>query len=108
MKHPFLAPDPDEAEPLYRQIYTRFRTAIAEGLLAPGERVPAARGLAAELGLARGTVEAAYTLLTAEGYFTAKAQAGTFVTPRLDARALGSPRLHAQTSAAAHPTGTPA
>jgi GntR family transcriptional regulator/MocR family aminotransferase len=106
MPHPFLALDPAGAAPLYRQIYTRFRTAIAEGLLAPGERAPAARGLAAELGLARGTVEAAYSLLTAEGYFTAKGQAGTFVTPRLDAKALASPRLRARASADAHPMGT--
>lgn len=71
--------DPTTAEPIYRQLYWRFRNAIAEGLLKPGERVPAARALAQELGLARGTIESAYSLLTAEGYLEARGQAGTVV-----------------------------
>jgi DNA-binding transcriptional MocR family regulator len=79
----FLDLDTSAAEPLYRQIYTRFRSAIAEGLLQPGDRIPAARALALELGLARGTVESAYALLTAEGYVEARGQAGTVVTPAL-------------------------
>jgi GntR family transcriptional regulator/MocR family aminotransferase len=79
----FLKLDTSATEPLYRQIYTRFRSAIAEGLLQPGARIPAARALALELGLARGTVESAYALLTAEGYVEARGQAGTVVTPAL-------------------------
>jgi len=79
----FLQLDTSAAEPLYRQIYARFRDAIAQGLLRPGDRIPAARALAAELGLARGTVESAYGLLTAEGYVEARGQAGTVVTPAL-------------------------
>jgi GntR family transcriptional regulator / MocR family aminotransferase len=79
--------DPSAAEPLYRQIYTRFRGTIADGLLKPGDRVPAARALAKELGLARGTIEAAYALLAAEGYVQARGQAGTIVTPGLRPRA---------------------
>ena len=42
--------DPTAAEPFYRQIYKRFRRAIASGLLKPGERIPPARALAQELG----------------------------------------------------------
>lgn len=75
------------AEPYYRQIYERFRDAIASGLLKPGDRVPSARALTQELGLARGTVDTAYSLLTAEGYFEARGQAGTIVTPSLKPRA---------------------
>jgi GntR family transcriptional regulator/MocR family aminotransferase len=82
-KPDFLQLDAGAAEPLYRQIYTRFRNAIAEGLLRPGARIPAARALALELGLARGTVESAYALLTAEGYVETRGQAGTIVTPAL-------------------------
>jgi GntR family transcriptional regulator/MocR family aminotransferase len=70
-------------EPYYRQIYDRFRRAIANGLLKPGTRVPSARVLARELGLARGTIETAYSLLAAEGYIQARGQAGTIVTPDL-------------------------
>ncbi|WP_373989905.1 PLP-dependent aminotransferase family protein [Duganella sp. BuS-21] len=98
----FLQLDTSAAEPLYRQIYTRLRSAIAEGLLQPGDRIPAARALALELGLARGTVESAYALLTAEGYVEARGQAGTVVTAALAQRAPVSP------AAAAKPATRPA
>jgi GntR family transcriptional regulator/MocR family aminotransferase len=79
--------DPTAAEPFYRQIYDRFRGAIASGLLKPGDRIPSARALTRELGLARGTIETAYSLLAAEGYILARGQAGTIVTPDLKPRA---------------------
>jgi len=75
--------DPGAAEPFYKQIYDRFRSAIASGTLKPGDRIPSARALMKELGLARGTIEAAYSLLAAEGYIQALGQAGTIVTPGL-------------------------
>jgi GntR family transcriptional regulator / MocR family aminotransferase len=78
--------DPAEAAPFYRQIYDRFRHAIASGVLKPGDRIPSARALTEELGLARGTIEAAYSLLAAEGYVVARGQAGTIVTPGLKPR----------------------
>jgi GntR family transcriptional regulator / MocR family aminotransferase len=78
--------DPTAAKPFYRQIYDRFRGAITSGLLKPGDRIPSARALTKELGLARGTIEAAYSLLAAEGYIQARGQAGTIVTPGLKPR----------------------
>lgn len=75
--------DPSQPAPIYRQIYQRFRESISDGRLRPGNRVPAVRALAAELNLARGTVEAAYQLLIGEGYLVARGAAGTFVTPQL-------------------------
>src|SRR3954467_540429 len=79
--------DPTAAEPFYRQIYNRFRGAINSGVLEPGDRIPSARALTQELGLARGTIDAAYSLLAAEGYIQARGQAGTVVTPGLKPRA---------------------
>src|SRR6195952_969656 len=79
--------DPTATEPFYRQIYDRFRGAITGGLLKPGDRIPSARALTRELGLARGTIEAAYSLLAAEGYIEARGQAGPIVTPGLKPRA---------------------
>jgi GntR family transcriptional regulator/MocR family aminotransferase len=79
--------DPTAAAPFYKQIYDRFRGAIASGMLKPGDRIPSARALMKELGLARGTIEAAYSLLAAEGYIQARGQAGTIVTPGLKPRA---------------------
>jgi len=63
--------------PLFRQICERTRGAIVAGQLHPGERLPSARGLAAQLGAARGTVEAAYAILAGEGWIIARAAAGT-------------------------------
>jgi GntR family transcriptional regulator/MocR family aminotransferase len=56
-----------------------LRTAIRSGRLAPGTRLPATRALAVELGIARGTVAAAYDQLVAEGYLTARTGSGTTV-----------------------------
>ena len=86
---------PSSSEPIYRQIYERIRGAIAGGVLKPGDRIPSARALMTELGLARGTIEAAYSLLAAEGYVVARGQAGTIVAPDLKPRpeiAFAAPR----------------
>ncbi|WP_433375120.1 PLP-dependent aminotransferase family protein [Streptosporangium sp. CA-115845] len=56
-----------------------LRAAIQTGRLAPQARLPASRKLAAELGLSRGTVRAAYDQLIAEGYLTARQGSGTAV-----------------------------
>jgi GntR family transcriptional regulator/MocR family aminotransferase len=80
--------DPGATEPFYRQIYDRFRGAITSGLLKPGDRIPSARALTQELGLARGTIDTAYSLLAAEGYIQSRGQAGTIVTPDLKPQAL--------------------
>ena len=83
---PLASLDPTAATPFYRQIYDRVRGAIASGVLKPGDRIPSARALTKELGLARGTIETAYSLLAAEGYIQARGQAGTIVTPDLKPR----------------------
>ncbi|BAP42679.1 GntR family transcriptional regulator [Pseudomonas sp. StFLB209] len=95
MSHAF-EPDRNQPEPIYRQLYQRFRQSIADGRLRPGERVPAVRALAAELNLARGTVETAYQLLIGEGYLLARGAAGTIVSPQLPA--LTMPNLATPTS----------
>jgi GntR family transcriptional regulator/MocR family aminotransferase len=85
--HGFPPLDATAAEPFYRQIYDRVRGAIATDVLKPGDRIPSARALAVELGLARGTIETAYSLLAAEGYVLARGQAGTVVAPGIRAAA---------------------
>ncbi len=81
MQH--LKPSREQAAPIYLQLYRRYREAIADGKLRPGDRVPSVRSLASELSLARGTVETAYQMLTSEGYFVAHGAAGTVISPRL-------------------------
>jgi GntR family transcriptional regulator/MocR family aminotransferase len=56
----------------YRDIYTRYRQDILSGLLKPGDKVPSVRVLAAELEVARKTVETAYAILVGEGYLVSQ------------------------------------
>lgn len=79
-----LKPNRKQDEPIYLQLYRRYRAAMAAGQLHPGDRVPSVRSLASELNLARGTVEQAYQMLTSEGYFQARGPAGTIVSPHLE------------------------
>jgi GntR family transcriptional regulator / MocR family aminotransferase len=74
--------------PVHRQIYQWVRDAVASGTLRAGERLPSARGLAARLGVARGTVDAAYALLIGEGYVVTRGPAGSIISPHLAAAAL--------------------
>ena len=62
-----------------RALEASLRTAIRTGTLAAGTRLPSSRDLAGQLGVARGTVTAAYAQLIAEGYLTAKRGSGTTV-----------------------------
>jgi GntR family transcriptional regulator/MocR family aminotransferase len=68
-----------------RSVESALRTAIRDGQLAPGVRLPSSRDLATQLGVARGTVTAAYGQLTAEGYLTARRGSGTSVAASLNA-----------------------
>jgi GntR family transcriptional regulator/MocR family aminotransferase len=65
--------------PLFRQLYERIRSAVLQGELRPGERLPPSRALAAQLPASRATVQAAYDMLAADGFITGKGAAGTVV-----------------------------
>ncbi|MEU0502490.1 PLP-dependent aminotransferase family protein [Nocardia sp. NPDC005998] len=56
-----------------------LREAIRDGRLSAGTRLPSTRTLAAELGVSRGTVSAAYDQLIAEGHLVARQGSGTRV-----------------------------
>jgi GntR family transcriptional regulator/MocR family aminotransferase len=72
--------DTAEKDPLFLQIATRVRSAITAGHLLPGARLPSSRALAAQLAIARGTVDAAYALLAGEGAIETRRSAGTIVS----------------------------
>lgn len=76
---------------VHQQLYDRIRLAITGGQLPPGERLPSTRNLAAQLGVARGTIDTAYARLTGEGYIVGRGQGGTIVSPAIRASA-ASPR----------------
>src|SRR5690606_40992536 len=54
-------------------------SAIRDGRLPPGTALPPYRSLAADLGVARGTVSAVYQELVAEGWLTARQGSATRV-----------------------------
>jgi GntR family transcriptional regulator/MocR family aminotransferase len=56
-----------------------LREAVRSRRLGPGVRLPSSRALAADLGLARNTVAAAYAQLVAEGWLEAQQGSGTRV-----------------------------
>ncbi|EKL9830505.1 PLP-dependent aminotransferase family protein [Vibrio alginolyticus] len=74
---------PSNKQFAYKIVYRRIHSAILEGVLKPGERVPSARALAKEMGLSRGSVEEGYALLKSEGFIEAMGQAGTRVSKNL-------------------------
>jgi GntR family transcriptional regulator / MocR family aminotransferase len=61
----------DPALPRRTAIERALRDAIVDGRLTPGAHLPSSRGLAAELGVARGTVVAAFEQLRSEGLLDA-------------------------------------
>lgn len=71
----------------YREIYERYTQSILSGNLKPGEKVPSIRVLAADLGVAKKTVESAYDLLIGEGYLVSRRAKGTVVNPDLHIQA---------------------
>ncbi|GAB2897355.1 PLP-dependent aminotransferase family protein [Paraburkholderia jirisanensis] len=70
---------------LAEQISRHVEVAIAEGSLPPGARLPSWRDLAAQLGVARGTVKAAYEKLIDKQLIITAGSAGTRVVSRLPA-----------------------
>ena len=71
--------DPRSPTPLYAQIATRLRLAVAAAELRPGDALPSVRHLAARLRVNPATVVQAYRDLETEGFVEMRQGAGTFV-----------------------------
>lgn len=80
--------DPGSPTPPFEQLRSQYVDAIARGELPPGSRLPTVRRLAADLGLAAGTVARAYRELELAGLIETRGRHGTFVSVDEDA-ALG-------------------
>jgi GntR family transcriptional regulator len=74
-----LEVDPDAALPPYEQLRQQVTALVLGGALAPGDRLPAIRQLAKDLGLAGGTVARAYRELEADGVVSTHGRHGTVV-----------------------------
>src|SRR5690349_18679488 len=75
--------DRNAAASVGEQIYTSLRQAIIDGRLQPGRRLPSGRDLAAQLGVARGTILVAYERLASEKLVFGAGPAGTRVCAQL-------------------------
>ena len=71
--------DPRSPTPLYAQIATRIRVAVAAGEVGPGEALPSVRSLAQRLRVNPATVVQAYRELEMDGFVERRHGAGTFV-----------------------------
>lgn len=71
--------------PIYQQLRNQVVVGIAEGRLAPGERLPTIRALAEDCGINMMTVSKAYQLLKQEGYISTDRRSGAVVCPRVSA-----------------------
>src|SRR5439155_208283 len=69
------------ARPLYGHLVNLFESAIANGELPSGSRLPPERELAQRLGISRTTVVSAYRELESRGLLRAYVGRGTFVCP---------------------------
>lgn len=68
------------ATPPYEQIRAQVSSLIAIGTLTDGDRLPTVRALAADLGVATGTVSRAYKELESAGLIASRRRLGTVVT----------------------------
>ncbi|MGZ4621259.1 MAG: GntR family transcriptional regulator [Blastococcus sp.] len=68
--------------PPYEQLRRQLTELISSGVLAPGDRLPPLRQLAADLGLAVGTVARSYRELEAAGLVRSRRGGGTRVQAR--------------------------
>src|SRR6185437_16091352 len=71
--------DSSSETPIYRQLGQYFQRLIGNGELHSGDRLPATRELAGQLGLNRTTISAAYEWLESEGLIEGAVGRGSFV-----------------------------
>src|SRR3979490_249267 len=86
---------PESHVPLYSQLRDQLRALVNTGELRLGDRIPASRELATQLGVHRTTVANAYAELESEGLISGHVGRGTFIRAETVARKI---------SAVPHPT----
>ncbi len=74
--------DPSSPSSPAEQLVAQIAASIDGGELAPGDQLPTIRALAADLGLAPGTVAKAYTELERAGWLHGQGRRGTVVAER--------------------------
>ena len=75
-----------DSRPIYEQIMDNLRRLIISGGMAPGDRLPSVRELAAQLAINPNTIQRAYNQLEQEGYLYTVSGRGSFVAPESEWR----------------------
>lgn len=78
-----LALSSDGSGTLQQQVFQQVRSAILDGHLKPGSKLPSTRSLAQLAGVSRATVVFAYEQLKAEGYLESREGAGSYVSQQI-------------------------
>lgn len=86
--------DPTLPAPLFEQLASGLRSAIIDGRVIGGERLPAARDLAATLGVNMHTVLRGYQLLRDEGLIELHRGRGAVVATRIGGHAALAGAIH--------------
>ncbi|MDG4821228.1 GntR family transcriptional regulator [Asanoa sp. WMMD1127] len=97
---PLITVDPAAPVPPYVQIRDQIADLVSTGGLTAGTRLPPVRQLAADLGLAAGTVARAYQELEATGHLETRRGGGTRVAAQAGDRRDAVLRQHAADFAA--------
>ena len=81
-----------DPRPIYEQIMDNLRRLIISGGVAPGDRLPSVREMAAQLAINPNTIQRAYRELENEGYLVTLPGKGALVAenPGLEARRIES------------------
>lgn len=103
---PILRLDLSSPVPPYEQLREQLAGLISTGVLAGGTRLPPVRQLAADLGLAGGTIARAYRELEQAGLITGQGRRGTFVCATTEAGQEEQARYQALSTAADHLAAT--
>lgn len=70
-----------DPRPIYEQIMDNLRRLIISGGVAPGDRLPSVREMAAQLAINPNTIQRAYRELESEGFIYSMTGKGSFVAP---------------------------
>ncbi len=73
-----------DPRPIYEQVMDGLRKLIISGVIAPEEKMPSVRELAASLAINPNTIQRAYRELEAQGYIYSVAGKGSFASPAED------------------------
>ena len=68
-----------DSRPIYEQVKDGLRRLVMTGAIAPGDKLPSVRQMAAALAINPNTIQRAYAQLEMEGYVYSVAGRGTFV-----------------------------